>query len=218
MRILVADHHAKGLQAYNYALKEFGYQGSDLVGQHVEQLIPSRFQHNHVDYRDAYSHHPETRPMGAGRDLFARRKDGSEFPVEISLSPYQTEEGLFVIAFIIDISVRKEKEDADKKHREEITRVNAAIRKLNDELEAKVTERTRQLEQTLAALEASRDEISLSLEKEKELNDMKSRFVSMASHEFRTPLSTILSSASLLAKYTLTEEQPKRDKHIQRIK
>ncbi len=218
MGILVADHHGKIIQANNYALKEFGYQESDLVGQHVEQLIPSRFQHNHVDYRNAYNHHPETRPMGAGRDLFARRKDGSEFPVEISLSPYQTEEGLFVIAFIIDISVRKEKEDADKKHREEITRVNTAIRKLNDELEAKVMERTRQLEQTLQELEASRDEMSLSLEKEKELNDMKSRFVSMASHEFRTPLSTILSSASLLAKYTLTEEQPKRDKHIQRIK
>src|SRR5690348_18421605 len=67
MGILVADHHGKIVQANNYALKEFGYQGSDLVGQHVEQLIPSRFQHNHVDYRDAYSHHPETRPMGAGR-------------------------------------------------------------------------------------------------------------------------------------------------------
>ena len=67
-------------------------------------------------------------------------------------------------------------------------------------------------------LEASKDELSKALNKEKDLGDMKSAFVSMASHEFRTPLSTILSSASLLAKYKLTEEQPKRDKHVQRIK
>jgi signal transduction histidine kinase len=96
--------------------------------------------------------------------------------------------------------------------------MNEAFRQLNDELEAKVEERTRQLEGTLNELKASRDEISQSLEKEKEVNDMKSRFVAMASHEFRTPLSTILSSASLLSKYTSGEDQPKRDKHVQRIK
>jgi signal transduction histidine kinase len=96
--------------------------------------------------------------------------------------------------------------------------VNNEIEKLNEELEAKVDQRTRQLQETLEILENSRDELQKALSKEKELSDLKTRFVSMASHEFRTPLSTILSSASLVAKYTQTEEQFKRDKHIQRIR
>ncbi len=89
---------------------------------------------------------------------------------------------------------------------------------LNEQLEKKVETRTFKLQETLQQLEASKDELSKALSKEKDLGELKSAFVSMASHEFRTPLSTILSSASLLAKYKLTEDQPKRDKHVQRIK
>lgn len=211
MGIIVTDERGRIAQVNQFALREFGYRKEELIGKNVEDLIPERFHAHHADYRHSYNHHPEIRPMGAGRELFGRRSDGTEFPVEISLSPYKTEEGLFIIAFVIDISVRKEKEL-------EIIRMNEAFRQLNDELEAKVEERTRQLEGTLNELKTSRDEISQSLEKEKEVNDMKSRFVAMASHEFRTPLSTILSSASLLSKYTSGEDQPKRDKHVQRIK
>jgi signal transduction histidine kinase len=96
--------------------------------------------------------------------------------------------------------------------------MNKEMEALNEELEKKVAARTATLQETLEKLEASKDELSKALNKEKDLGDMKSAFVSMASHEFRTPLSTILSSASLLAKYKLTSEQEKRDKHIQRIK
>ena len=95
---------------------------------------------------------------------------------------------------------------------------NQKIEELNDALEEKVDLRTSQLQQALQQIEASRDELTKALSKEKELGDLKSRFVSMASHEFRTPLSTILSSASLLAKYTESVEQDKRNKHILRIK
>jgi len=99
-----------------------------------------------------------------------------------------------------------------------LTEVNSRIQQLNEMLEFKVAERTKMLQQTLKELEESRDTLARALDKEKQLNDMKSRFVSMASHEFRTPLSTILSSVTLLSKYTHTEEQSKREKHIERIK
>ena len=89
---------------------------------------------------------------------------------------------------------------------------------MNTNLESTVIERTTELQKTLVELEASKEHLTKSLEKEKEVNDLKSRFVSMASHEFRTPLSTVLSSISLLAKYNTTEDQSKRDKHIDRIK
>jgi signal transduction histidine kinase len=100
----------------------------------------------------------------------------------------------------------------------EMALVNEEIKKMNINLESTVIQRTTELQKTLVELEASKEDLTKSLEKEKEVNDLKSRFVSMASHEFRTPLSTVLSSISLLAKYNTTEDQPKRDKHIDRIK
>ncbi len=212
MGILVADSSGSVILANNFSTTQFGYNHrNELTGKKVEELIPSRYRQQHLQNRETYNKNPYPRSMGVGMDLFALKKDGSEFPVEISLSNFKTTEGSFVIAFVIDITKRKEIEKS-------ILSQQAEIKKLNDELEDKVELRTQQLTEAMQQLEASKEELSKSLNKEKELGDMKSRFVSMASHEFRTPLSTILSSASLLAKYTLSEEQEKRDKHIHRIK
>ena len=104
------------------------------------------------------------------------------------------------------------------KQKTELEKITDKIRQLNANLEVKVEERTLILKEALQKLEQSQEELSEALDKERQLNEIKSRFVSMASHEFRTPLSTVLSSASLLSKYTEADDQPKRDKHIQRIK
>jgi len=156
--------------------------------------------------------------MGHNRDLYGRRKDGSNLPVEVSLSHYRKGDDLFVIAFIVDITRRKEVESNMKKQQAELERISNEIRKLNAELEMKVEERTMILKEALQKLEQSQSELSEALDKERQLNEIKSRFVSMASHEFRTPLSTVLSSASLLSKYTLSDEQDKRNRHIDKIR
>ncbi len=88
----------------------FGYSLGELIGQPIEILIPGRFRDRHAGYRKSFHSEPSTRAMGAGRDLFGRRKDGSEFPVEVGLNPIHTSEGLFVLASVIDITARKQAE------------------------------------------------------------------------------------------------------------
>jgi len=217
MAIIVANTRGEILLANKFAKKLFGYS-DEMVGMFIEMLIPRRFRENHVKYRAGYNEQPTNRAMGEGFNLSGSRKDGSEFPVEVSLGHYKIDQETYSIAFIIDISRRKESEETMLSQRNELERINIEIEQMNDELEEKVAKRTFELKETLAELEDSKQELETALDKEKELSDLKSRFVSMASHEFRTPLSTILSSASLVAKYTHTEEQDKRDKHIQRIR
>ena len=217
--ILVVDEAGTITLANNFLITLFGYSDeSELIGKKLEILIPQRYHHQHVADRQNFTEHPTTRPMGMGRDLFGITKNGRELPLEISLSSYSNDDGVFSIAFISDITSRIEAQNKLREQRLELAYMNKKMEALNEELEKKVEARTSKLQETMQKLEASKDELSKALSKEKDLGDLKSAFVSMASHEFRTPLSTILSSASLLAKYKLTEDQEKRDRHIQRIK
>ena len=209
--ILIANDRGMILLSNPKVLSMFGFTEEELRGKPVEVLVPTKYRERHVDNRETYMKHPIRRPMGYNMTLFGQRKDGSQFPLEISLSYYESGEGMFVIAFIIDITERFRQQEAIKSMNEE-------LKQLNESLERKVNERTLVLKEALTSLEHSRDELGVALSKEKELNELKSRFISMASHEFRTPLSTVLSSVSLIGKYQETEEQEKRDKHISRIK
>lgn len=217
--IVVTDNSGKIINFNRYAEGQFGYQKQELLGKTVDILIPTKSQAVHHHHRDNFYQHPGPRRMGEGRDLFAQKKDGAEFPVEVSLSNYYINNEIFVIAFVVDITVRKKNETIVIEQKNELERIAIEVGKLNTELEQKVEYRTKMLRETLAELEKSKDELSESLEKEKELNELKSRFVTTASHEFRTPLSTILSSSFLLEKYNDNITEPaKREKHINRIK
>jgi PAS domain S-box-containing protein len=216
--IILTNKEGKIILVNPAAEKMFGYNSTELVGNTVEFLIPRQAREKHIELREGYRRSPGNRSMGSGRELFAKRKGDIEFPVEISLSHYQDRNEMFVIAFIVDITHRKEVEKNLIQQQKQLEKVSNDIRKLNAELEGKVEERTLILKEALQKLEESQEELSDALDNERELNEIKGRFVSMASHEFRTPLSTVLSSASLLAKYTTAEDQANRNRHIEKIK
>jgi len=137
--MVMADRHGKIVLVNSQGMKMFGYKGNELVGQLVDVLVPQRFRGGHPEHRTGFSARPHARPMGAGRDLYAVRKDGSEFPVEIGLNPIETDEGLLVLSAIVDITTRKAAE-------EEIRRLAtsdpltglANYRKLMDTVEAEI--------------------------------------------------------------------------------
>jgi PAS domain S-box-containing protein len=343
--IVVVNKNGEITKANPFLLSLFGYEEGEMIGKKIEILIPGMFHHHHQHHREAYNHNPKNRPMGIGMELYGKKKDGTEFPVEVSLSSYESNGERFSFAFITDNTIRIN--DKNK------------IFKLNNDLESSVDNRTKELTRTLKVLELLNERHSIALanqkaildnakvmlfamnaegliqffnpeairltgydsaevvkkqnptffnnpedievcrqelidhhqiftsnafevikqksllneinslecsfvnkkkekvpvsltitpiknkqnkligfmgvaidiserkkaeinllealSKEKKLGELKSRFVSMASHEFRTPLSTILSSAYLIEKYNKSSDQAQRKKHIDRI-
>ncbi len=203
--IIVSNVKGEIVMVNPKALALFGYQKQeDLLGKKIEVLIPKRYEKGHVKHRENFTHNPHSRSMGANMELFARREDDTEFPVEVSLSHFATDDGQFIMSFIVDITER--------------FKYHESIKKLNTELEVRVKERTEELAEAINRLAESKQEVMQALERERELNELKSRFVTTASHEFRTPLGTILSSVSLISRYQNSDDQSKREKHIDRIK
>ncbi len=310
--ILLFNDEGKVVAANNIASKVFGYDNKEFIDKNLEEFIPSRFAKNHSKHHKAYLKNPESRTMGGGGDIFALKKDGEEFPVEISLSNIKNNNESLTMALITDIT--KQKAAKEK------------LEKLNLELEQKVEERTLELKdsqriykmiaqnfpngyisvldkefnyvfvdgmdiskrggkpeeflgtnfiqrltrnhkedvttkltqvfkgkdksfelrmdgkeylvnavglsddknrinqillvtQNIGRLKKAEHEIKKSLEQEQNLNELKTRFVSMASHEFRTPLTAIMNSITLLSKYVGTrDKEAKQLRHVSRIK
>lgn len=202
--ILVVNERGEIVSINPSAEKLFGYDKNELLGKKIEVLVPQRYGERHTQHRDTYNEKPHPRSMGLGMELYGKKKDGSEFPVEISLSPYSTADGKFTIGFIVDITHRKAAEDQ--------------IKNYSRELELQVKNRTLILEEAIDELEKTKKNLDDALAKERDLSELKSRFVSMASHEFRTPLATIQSSLSLVKKYGELKDTEKQDKHISKIK
>jgi PAS domain S-box-containing protein len=147
--ILLTDKTGSIILINPAAERMFGYSSNELFGEKIEKLIPQRFHDKHVGLREGFYKKPSNRSMGTGRDLYARRKDDSEFPVEISLSHYMQKSEAFVIGFIVDITARKEIEKNLLRQKMELEKISNDIRKLNADLEGKVEERTIILKEAL---------------------------------------------------------------------
>lgn len=186
------------------ALKLFGYAMQEVAGQNISMLMPQPDKSAHDGYLENYKLTGEKHIIGTGREVRGLRKDGSTFPFRLAVSEVQYESRKIYTGFIHDLSREKEAEER--------------LREYATELENLVDERTKSLKKTVTALREAKEEVSLSLEKEKELNQMKSRFVSMASHEFRTPLSSVQLSASLIEKYAQPFQNTNIEKHVHKIK
>jgi PAS domain S-box-containing protein len=167
----------------------FGYTRDELMGLSVDMLLPQALRATHIHHREGYMNHPQTRPMGGKLQLEGERKDGSRFPVEISLSPVKSDEGFRVSAIIRDISQRREAENKLRAIQEEYTRTLTIA---NAELE----ERNQEVERA---------------------NRLKSEFLASMSHELRTPLHTIIGFSELLGEQLegpLNEKQQRFVGHI----
>jgi PAS domain S-box-containing protein len=207
------------------ASRLFGYSEEEMMGKSLNSLMPSPHREHHDGYIQNYLTTGHKKIIGIGREVQGRRKDGTLFPFWLSVSELRIGERMIFTGFVHDIS--------------DLKKAEAEVLQLNADLEAKVNERTEQLADAVnrllasnkklereirerqaaeQALQEKQSELVQALEREKELGELKSRFVSMASHEFRTPLATIQSSSALVRRYAEAANAERLAFHLEKIR
>ncbi|GAB1464161.1 PAS domain-containing sensor histidine kinase [Pedobacter sp.] len=202
--IITIDEHGIIEHINPSALVLFGYERDEVIGNNVSMLMPTPDKERHDGYIANYRNTGEKHIIGIGREVQGQCKDGSIFPFRLGVSEVKFSDRRIFTGFIHDLS--RQKRDEQK------------IKSYTDELEQKIKERTQDLIRSINELETAKEHVSALFEKEKELNQLKTRFVSMASHEFRTPLSSIQLSASLIDKYVTKNDAASVEKHTTKIK
>lgn len=185
------------------ACKLFAYAEHEVLGNNIAMLMPSSVGEFHNQYLQHYKETNEAHVIGVGSEHIGRTKDNYQFPFKLGVSEVNYAGRKIYAGFIHDLSQQKIDEERLKNYA--------------SHLEELVEQRTKILNETIKALEKSKEKVSVTLEKEKTLNKLKNRFLSMASHEFRTPLSTVHLSASLIEKYAEPIENANIIKHTGKI-
>lgn len=223
--IIIIDQKGEIRMVNPAAAKLFGYTIKAMLGEKIEKFMPEPHASSHDDYMQRYHDTGRAKIIGIGREVTGKKSDGTIFPFHLGVSRVDVDGQVFYTGIIHDLTQLKQQQ--------------LEILKLNEELEKKVQDRTDELTQVVNRMlmtneklrkEVKRRELAetellsrerdlkSSLQSEKELGRLKSQFVTMASHEFRTPLSTILSSVALIGRYTEAGDTQPVAKHVQRIK
>lgn len=207
------------------ACKLFSYTEQEMLGKNISMLMPKSDRIHHDGYLFRYKKTGDASIIGIGRELTGLKKNGSQFPFRLGVSEVKYSGRIIYAGFIHDLSREKEAEsqlhDYAALLEDQVQERTLSLRDTVDTLEQTKAELNRTIENlhdTVFTLEQTQQELSLSLEKEQELGKLKSRLVSIASHEFRTPLSMVQLSVSLIERHALPFDNPHIGKHVDKIK